>query len=196
MDNPTVDDVLRQYVKVLTDGIKLSRHKDAVDELESQFVEQRGAGLFVDVPPRVDLASRWAALMDYQFNTRQYSQWLETEFFGTGRFYGYYVILFPLLGADGYPAGFTVYRLTGERFGEGEKWFTPPRAIELDAEGHLIPDVRPIEETTENTRQWNARIKELARFKDAHHGRTPHQEAEYQKRRKQWRQKDYLKNKD
>lgn len=179
----------------------------AVDLLESQFIEQYGGGLFIDNPQRPILASKWAALMDSQFNTRQYSQWLKDEPYLTGRYFGLHVILFLKLDADELPTGLTAYQLTGRGFGESDRegargyFKTDPLSIELDAKGHLITGVKPLplggtdNPTPEQEAQYRKEWKELRRYKDAHHGRSPEEEAAHQEKRKQWRQKDYLKNK-
>ena len=190
----TVDEVLSQYVTALAAEIKLDRHKEAVAKLESRFIEQHGIGLFVDAPARVDLVVRWAKMMDSRHGTNEYSQMLDTNvYFATGHWFGYHVVLFPKLDADGLPAGFTAYRLTGDRFGATAKWFTPPERIVLNELGEMVPTTKPLplggtdNPTPEALRQWRREWRELWKYKDAHNGRTPEQEAEYQKRRKRWR---------
>lgn len=154
-----VDDVLFQYVTLLAEGIKQDRMAEAVADLEAQFLEQHGNGLYIDSPQRVDLAQAWAAMMDSRHGTRHYSQWLENEVY-TGRYFGYHVVLFPMLGADGIPAGLTAYRLTGDRFGSTAKWFTAPERIVLDAEGEMVATAKPLplggcnNPTPEALRQW------------------------------------------
>lgn len=172
----TVDDILRQYIKLLADEMRLCKHREAVDLLENQFIEQYGKGLFIDNPQRPILASKWAALMDSQFNTRQYSRWLKYEPYLTGRYFGLHVILFPLLDDNELPTGLTAYQLTGDRFGESDRegakgyFKTDPLSIELDAKGDYIPDAKHIEATPKETRQWQAQMKELWSLKDTHKG--------------------------
>lgn len=197
-----VDDVLFQYVTLLAEGIKQDRREAAVAELELQFLEQHGNGLFLDVPARVDLASLWAEMMDTRHHTRQYSQWLENGYFATGRFFGYFVVLFPMLGADGIPTGFTAYRLTGERFGSSAKFFTAPERVILNDLGEMVATAKPLplggsdNPTPEALRQWRKECRDLWKFKRLHKGLTPEQEAEKEERRRRWREDNNKDNGD
>ena len=187
-------DVLRQYLAALADGIKQEQLQTAVDDLERQFSEQRGNGLFLDAPARVDLVNLWAAIMDSRRGTRDYSQMLDNDvYFATGNFHGYFVVVFPMLGADGLPAGYTAYRLTGDNFGATAKWFTPPERILLNDLGEMVPTAKPLplggtdNPTPQAVQQWRREWFNLWEYKRLHHGRTPEQEAQYQERRRRWR---------
>ncbi|MBQ6615697.1 MAG: hypothetical protein IJH67_04945 [Thermoguttaceae bacterium] len=193
----SVDGALIQRVTLLAEGIKQDRLEEAVAEGERRFLEQHGNGLFVDVPARVDLVNRWAAMMDSRHGTKEYSQMLVSNiYFATGRYFGYHVVLFPKLDADGLPAGFTAYRLTGDRFGATAKWFDAPERIVLNDLGEMVPTAKPLplggtdNPTPEALRQWKREWRELWKYKDAHNGRTPEQEAKYQERRKRRRGKN------
>ena len=191
---PSIDGDIIQRVTLLAELIRQDRQAEAVAEKERQFLEQHGNGLFVDVPARVDLVDRWAKMMDSRHSTNEYSRLLDSNiYFATGHVYGYRVVLFPKLGADGIPAGFSAYRLTGDRFGATAKWFTPPERIVLNEAGEMVPTAKPLplggtdNPTPEALRQWRREWRELWEFKRTHNGRTPEQEEEYQKRRKRWR---------
>ena len=173
-----------------------------LDKLEADFLETHGAALYVDIPPKINLASRWAAGMDAKHQTSRYSQMVNEGGYCTGRCFGYFIVAFPKWGADGFPKGFVAYRLCGKPFGDGEKWFDPPEWVVLDGNGNLIVDVAPLpldgtlnpsaKQIAQYRKDWHG----LRRFKDEHHGRTPEQETKYQERRKRWRQKNYLKEKN
>ena len=193
----TIDGDNIQRITLLAEGIKQDQQAEAVAEKERQFLEQHGNGLFVDGHARVDLVDRWAKMMDSRRGTNDYSQMLDSNvYFATGHYFGYRVVLFPKLGADGLPDGFTAYRLTGDRFGATVKWFDAPERIVLNDEGEMVPTAKPLplggtdNPTPEALRQWRREWRELWEFKRTHHGRTPEQESEFQKRRKRWRREN------
>ena len=167
------------------------------DELEAEFARVNGNGLFIDPKPKFDVAIRWAALMNDRRKTDAYSLRIANEDFLTGRYFGYFVILFPHRDADGSLHGLTAYRLTGEGFGDEDLWsrFGAPECIELDAKGNLIVDAEPLpfdgsdNPAPEQLALWRKKWRALRKFKAAHHGRTPQQEAEYQIRRISWKTK-------
>lgn len=191
---PSIDGDIIQRVTRLAEGIRQDRLEETVAEGERRFLEQHGNGLFVDVPARVDLVDRWAKMMDSRRGTNDYSQMLDSNvYFATGHYFGYRVVLFPKLGADGLPDGFTAYRLTGDRFGATAKWFDAPERIVLNDEGEMVPTAKPLplggtdNPTPEALRQWRREWRELWEFKQSHGGRSPEEETRYQERRRRWR---------
>ena len=192
-----IDGVIVRQIKNLAE---LIRQAEAVADLESQFARQRGVGLYIDVPQRTDTAQAWAAMMDSRHGTRAYSQWLEAGFV-TGRWFGFFVVLFPIPGIDGrLPAGFFVYRLTGDPFGSSARWFDPPLWIELDQKGKLVPDASPLPlggcyfPTPGAVQQYRRDWRKLRRFKQSHGGRSPEEQAAYEERRRRWRDNNQQKD--
>lgn len=188
-------EILRQYLTALAadDVVKQEQLQEAVADLERQFLEQRGNGLCLDVPARVDLASLWAEMMDTRHHTRAYTQWLAAGYV-TGRWFGYFVVLFPMLGADGTTIGYTAYRLTGANFGVTAKWFTAPERIVLNDLGEMVPTAEPLplggtdNPTPQAVQQWRREWFDLREYKRLHKGRTPEEQAEYEERRRRWRE--------
>ena len=194
------DGVIVRQIKNLAELIRQDRQAEAVADLESQFARQRGVGLFIDTPPRVATAQAWAELMDTRYHTRQYSQWLKAGYL-TGRWFGYFIILFPIPGIDGgLPAGFFCYRLTGDRFGSSARWFEAPLWVELNQKGKLVPDASPLPldgcyfPTPGAVQQYRRDWRKLRRFKQSHNGRSPEEEKAYQERRRRWRDNNQQKD--
>ena len=190
-------DILRQCLAAIADGdvVKQEQLQEAVADLERQFLEQHGNGLCLDVPARVDLADRWAAIMDSRRGTRHYSKILDNNvYFATGHFFGYFVVAFPIPGADGTTIGYTAYRLTGDNFGATAKWFTPPEWVVLNDLGEMVPTAKPLplggtdNPTPQAVQQWRREWFDLREYKRLHKGRTPEEQAEYEERRRRWRE--------
>lgn len=149
--------------------------------------------LFVDQPRHEREAIDWALNSSDQNRL----EWLYREIWETGIFCDYEVIIFPQIRYDaGEPEidFITIYRLDGVDFPPLQAGTPPVQSVELDQHGNLIIDIEPLP-VAGDLCLWRYTFDELLKFKDSHHGRTPEQEAEYQEKRKQWRQNDYLKNK-